>query len=110
MVRRSRGIKPKEGDSIAKLLAAFIRQSDESALGRLIVEVVILLSARSQPDVGKVLKAAAHTYKVDADAVALKIKQDIWRRASFRGHSLTTRGLLPSHRAGKPEGCNRENG
>lgn len=85
MVGRSRGIKPKEGESIAKLLAAFIRQSDESALGRLIVEVVILLSARSQPDAGKILKAAAHTYKVDADAVALKVKQEFAAKEKARG-------------------------
>ena len=53
-----------------------LRKSDESALGRLIVEVVILLSARSQPDAGKVLKNAAQVYKVDTDAIALKVKQE----------------------------------
>ena len=59
MVARSRGIKPKEGESAPKLLTAFVRKADESALGRLIVETVILLSARTQSDGGKVLRAAA---------------------------------------------------
>jgi ParB family chromosome partitioning protein len=76
MVARSRGIKPKEGESAAKLLAAFLRKADEGALGRMIVELVILLSARSQPDGSKVLCAAAQTYRVDTDAIALKVKQE----------------------------------
>jgi hypothetical protein len=32
-----------------------------------------LLSARSQSDSGEVLRTAAHTYKVDTDAIALKV-------------------------------------
>jgi ParB family transcriptional regulator, chromosome partitioning protein len=37
---------------------------------------VILLSARTQADGGKTLRAAAQVYGVDTDAVALKIKQE----------------------------------
>jgi hypothetical protein len=44
--------------------------------GRASVEIVILLSARSQSDSGKVLRAAAQTYKVDTDAIAQKVKQE----------------------------------
>jgi ParB family chromosome partitioning protein len=76
MVARSRGIKPKQGESAPKLLTAFVRKADESALGRLIVETVILLSARTQSDGGKVLRAAAQVYKVDTDAIALKVKHE----------------------------------
>ncbi len=76
MVARSRGIRAKEGETIGKLLTAFVRKSDESALGNLIVEVVILLSAKAQTDGGKVLRAAAQAYKVDTDAVARKVKQE----------------------------------
>jgi ParB family chromosome partitioning protein len=53
-----------------------VRKADESALGKLIVETVILLSARTQSDGGKVLRAAAQAYKVDTDAIALKVKQE----------------------------------
>jgi ParB family transcriptional regulator, chromosome partitioning protein len=59
-----------------KLLSAFIRKSDEGIVGRLMVETVILLSARAQADNGKTLRAAAQVYGVDADAVVLKVKQE----------------------------------
>jgi ParB family chromosome partitioning protein len=84
MVARSRGIKPKEGESAPKLLTAFVRKSDESALGKLIVETVILLSARTQSDGGKVLRAAAQVYKVDPDAIALKVKQEFAAKEKAR--------------------------
>jgi ParB family chromosome partitioning protein len=76
MVGRDRGIRAKEGEPIGKLLTAYTRKAHESELGKLIVETAILLSARTQPDGGKVLRAAAHAYKVDTDAIALKVKQE----------------------------------
>jgi ParB family chromosome partitioning protein len=84
MVARSRGIKPKEGESAPKLLTAFVRKTDESALGKLIVETVILLSARTQSDGGKVLRAAAQVYKVDTDAIALKVKHEFAAKEKAR--------------------------
>ena len=84
MVARSRGIKPKEGESTPKLLTAFVRKADESALGRLIVETVILLSARTQSDGGKVLRSAAQVYKVDTDAIALKVKHEFAAKEKAR--------------------------
>ncbi len=77
IVARNRGIKKaKDSDSIPKLLSAHIRKADEGELGRLLMEMVILHSARIQPDGGKVLKEAAEHYKVDTDAIALKVKQE----------------------------------
>jgi ParB family chromosome partitioning protein len=84
MVARSRGIKPKAGESAPKLLTAFVRKADESALGKLIVETVILLSARTQSDGGKVLRAAAQVYKVDTDAIALKVKHEFAAKEKAR--------------------------
>jgi ParB family chromosome partitioning protein len=84
MVARSRGIRPKDGESAPKLLTAFLRKADESVLGRLIVETVILLSARTQSDGGKVLRAAAQAYKVDTDAIALKVKQEFAAKEKAR--------------------------
>ena len=57
-------------------MTALLRKADEGALGRFMVEAVILLSLRSQPDGGKTLRAAAQAYKVDTDAIALKVKQE----------------------------------
>jgi ParB family chromosome partitioning protein len=76
MVGRNRSIRAKDGEPIGKLLTAFTRKAEESDLGKLIVEVAILLSARTQPDGGKLLRAAAQAYKVDTDAIALKVKQE----------------------------------
>ena len=76
MAARNRGIKAKEGESAAKLLAAFVRKADEGTIGKLIIEAVILLMARTQADGGKTLRAAAQAYGVDTDAVALKVKQE----------------------------------
>ena len=46
MAARNRSIKAKDGESAAKLLTAFVRKADEGTIGKLIVEAVILLSAR----------------------------------------------------------------
>jgi ParB family chromosome partitioning protein len=84
MAARNRGIKAKEGESVAKLLTAFIRKADEGSIGKLIVEAVILLSARSQSDGGKVLRTAAQAYGVDTDAVTLKVKQEFAAKEKAR--------------------------
>jgi ParB family chromosome partitioning protein len=84
MVARHRGIRAKEGEATAKLLSAFVRKAEESDIGRLLIEAVILLSARTQPDGGKVLRAAAQAYKVDTDAIALKVKQEFSAKEKAR--------------------------
>ena len=76
LIARNRGIRAKEGQTAIKLLTAFLRKTEESAIGRLTVETVILLSTRSQNDGAKVFRAAAQEYKVDTDAIALKVKQE----------------------------------
>jgi ParB family chromosome partitioning protein len=77
VVVRNRGIKKaKDSDSIPKLVSAYIHKADEGDLGRLLMKMVILHAARTQPDAGNVLKQAAEHYKVDTDAIALKVKQE----------------------------------
>jgi ParB family chromosome partitioning protein len=63
-------------DAPAKLLASFLRKSDESTLGRLLVEVAILQTAHSPNDTGKTLREAADYYKVDVAAITAKVKQE----------------------------------
>jgi ParB family chromosome partitioning protein len=89
MVARNRGIKAKEGESSAKLLIAYIRKADEGTIGKLIVEVVILLLARTQADGGKMLRSAAQVYGVDTDAVALKVKQDFAAKEKAKNATKT---------------------
>ena len=73
-----------EGAKLVARITAFVRKADESTVGKLIVEAVILLSARSQSDGGKVLRAAAQAYGVDTDAVALKVKQEFAAKEKAR--------------------------
>jgi ParB family chromosome partitioning protein len=84
MVARNRSIKAKEGESAAKILGAFVRKADEGTLGKLVVEAVILLSARTQADGGKMLRVAAQVYGIDTDAVALKVKQEFTAKDKAR--------------------------
>jgi hypothetical protein len=56
-------MKAKDNDSIEKLFIAYLHGTDESALGRLLVEGTILLSA-SRNDASQVLRDAAKAYKV----------------------------------------------
>ncbi len=66
----------KDTGSPAKLLAAFLPKAEESKLGRILVETVILLSMRTDTDTVKVLRDAAQTYKVDIEAISAKVKQE----------------------------------
>jgi ParB family chromosome partitioning protein len=76
MLARQHGIRQKRDDGgIGKTLTAFIRRADEGTLSRLMVEASILLaSSRGNPTA--ILKEAATAYKVDTEAIALKVKQE----------------------------------
>jgi ParB family transcriptional regulator, chromosome partitioning protein len=84
IVARNRSIKAKDGESVGKLLSAFVRKAEESTIVKLIIEAVILLPAKSQSDGGKILRAAAQAYGVDTDAVALKAKQEFAAKEKVR--------------------------
>jgi len=73
---RQHGIRQKRDDGgIKKAFAAYLRRADEGTLSRALVESGILLAAtRGNPSA--VLKEAATTYKVDAEAIAVKVKQE----------------------------------
>jgi ParB family chromosome partitioning protein len=76
MLARQHGIRQKRDDGgIGKTLMAFVRRADEGTLSRLIVEASILLAA-SRGNPATVLKDAATAYKVDTDAISVKVKQE----------------------------------
>jgi ParB family chromosome partitioning protein len=77
-------IRQKRDDGgIVKTLTAYVRRADESTLSRLLVETSILLaSSRGNPTA--VLRDAASTYKVDTDAIALKVKQELAAKAKAK--------------------------
>ena len=51
------------------------RRAEESVLGRVLVQLSLVLAA-SRSNGAKVLHDAAAVYKVDTDAIALKVKQE----------------------------------
>jgi ParB family transcriptional regulator, chromosome partitioning protein len=76
MLARQHGIRQKRDDGgIAKTLTAFVRRADEGTLSRLVVESSILLAA-SRGNTSAILRDAATAYKVDADAIASKVRQE----------------------------------
>jgi ParB family transcriptional regulator, chromosome partitioning protein len=73
---RQHGIrKDRETDLLDKLFTAFLRRADEGTLSRLLVEVSVVL-ATGRNNGANALREAATAYKVDADAIALKVKQE----------------------------------
>jgi ParB family chromosome partitioning protein len=84
IVARRYGIKKaKDIDSLGKLFAAYLRRAEENVLGSVLVETTILyMSTRHNP--AQVLTEAATVYKVDTDAIALKVKQDFATKEKAR--------------------------
>ena len=81
---RQHGIrKDRETDMLDKLFTAFLRRADEGTLSRLLVEVsVVLATGRSNGT--NALREAATVYKVDTDAIALKVKQEFAAKAKAK--------------------------
>jgi ParB family chromosome partitioning protein len=81
IVARRYGIKKaKDSDSLGKLFAAYLRRAEESILGSVLVETTVLyMSTRHNP--AQVLHEAAAVYKVNTDAIALKVKQEFAAKA-----------------------------
>ena len=76
ILAKQHGIKKaKDNDSIGKLFVAFLRRADEGALGRAVVEAVVLLTA-SRGNASHVLREAAEFYKVDVTAITTTVKQE----------------------------------
>ena len=74
---RQHGIRQKRDDGgLAKTFAAYLHRADEGALSRLLVESSILL-ATTRGNPSSVLKDAAMAYKVDTDAIASNVRQEI---------------------------------
>jgi ParB family transcriptional regulator, chromosome partitioning protein len=73
-------------DTPAKLLATFARKAEESVLGRLLVEIVILFGAQGVKDAGKLLREAAEVYKVDVSEITAKVKQEFAAKERARAN------------------------
>ena len=86
----------KDSDSIPKLFVAYLRRAEESVLGSVLVELTILLYRRPQQLSSDTSDAAA-AYKVDTDAIALKVKQEFAAKDKARtGKKEQTKAAAPS--------------
>ena len=95
IIARRYGIKKaKDTDSLGKLFAAYLRRAEESVLGSVLIETTILyMSTRHNP--AQVLNEAATYYKVDTDAIALKVKQE------FAAKEKAKKGAQPAAKVAK---------
>ena len=97
---RQHGIaKPKHGEQPAKLLAEFLPKAEEGKLGRILIEAAILLSMRGPQDTERILREAAQCYKVDADPIAAKVKQEF--AAKDKGKAAKKATAKPQPKAAK---------
>ena len=87
---RQHGVrKNKEGEDLDKLFLAFVRHAEEGTLSRLLIKAIVLLSSsRTNPAV--VLRDAAALYKVNTDAIALKVKQEFAAKEKKPSKPTTT--------------------
>lgn len=94
---RQHGIRQKRDEGrLAKTFAAYLRRADEGTLSRLMVETTMMLAAsRTNPAV--VLRDAATAYKVNTDAIALKVKQEFAAKEKAKKTSPQT--VKPSKKA-----------
>jgi len=84
MLARQHGVRQKRDEGgVAKTLAAFIRRADEGMLSLLLVESSILLAA-SRGNPTTILRDAATAYKVDTEAIAVKVKQEFVAKEKAR--------------------------
>ena len=95
IIARQHGIKKaKESDSIGKLFTAYLRRAEECELGRILVEITIIHAATRQ-NATQVLRDAATVYKVDVDAIGLKVKQEFSAKEKVKVAKRTTAQAVP---------------
>ena len=99
LIRRHGVGQPKNTDSPAKLLAAYLPKAEESTLGRILVETVILFSMRTDTDTVNVLRDAAQVYKVDIEAISAEVKQEFAAKEKAKAAKKPT--AKPPARAAK---------
>jgi len=87
--------KPQNGEAPVNLLAAFLPKAEESKLGRILVETVILLSMHNQTDTAKILRDAAQVYKVDVDAISASVRQEFAAKDKGKANKKATSKSAP---------------
>jgi ParB family chromosome partitioning protein len=82
--------------------AAHLRRAEESVLGSVLIETTILyMSTRHNP--AQVLNEAAAVYKVDTDAIALKVKQEFAAKEKARAEKKPPVKMTPAKKTARPK-------
>ena len=82
-------------EPLPKTVVAFIRRSGEGMLGRLLVEMAVLLRADSEQAASKVLAEAAKEYDISVDVISAAVSKEFAERERAKTAKKTT---------AKPEG------
>jgi ParB family chromosome partitioning protein len=70
----------KDKEPLPKIVVSFIRRSAEGMLGRLLVEMAVLLRADSEQAVSKVLAEAAKEYDISVDVISAAVSKEFAER------------------------------
>ena len=89
----------KGGETLHKTLVTFLRGSGEGMLGRLLVEMAILLRADSEQAGSKVLAEAAKEYSIDVDSISAAVNKEFAERDKAKAAKKTT--VKPQGKAAK---------
>ena len=96
VVAKQNGIKTaKDSESLGKLFSAYLRRAEEGVLGKVLVETTILYMA-TRHNASEVLRDAAAIYKVDTDAIALKVKQEFATKEKARSFNKSGAKPIPN--------------
>ena len=94
--------KAKDTDFVGKVFVAYLRRSEESILGAVLVQLSLVLAA-SRQNGANILREAATLYKVDADAIGLKVKQEFAAKDKARKAKATAMAKPPVKVTPKPK-------
>ena len=79
----------KDKEPLSKTVVAFLRRSGESMLGRLLVEMAVLLSADSAQAGSKVLAEAAKEYSINVDEIGTAVSKEFAEREKAKAAKKT---------------------
>ena len=82
-------------EPLPKIVVSFIRRSAEGMLGRLLVEMAVLLRADSEQTASKVLAEAAKEYDISVEVISAAVSKEFAERERAKTARKTT---------AKPEG------
>jgi ParB family chromosome partitioning protein len=78
------------------MLAAFLRKSDESTIGRVLVAITVLQAAHNPNESAKALREAAEFYKVDVAAITAKVKEEVTAKEKAQATRKATGKAKPA--------------